>query len=95
MDSPNYRSALDGVVTVFDALGVSYLVAGSVASMAYGIMRTTLDVDVVADLRVEHVRKLAAALAGPYYADLEMIADAVRGFSVVALLSSAGVFDCR
>ncbi|MEO6064110.1 MAG: hypothetical protein ABIQ99_19445 [Thermoflexales bacterium] len=88
MDSPNYRSALDGVVAVFDALGVSYLVAGSVASMAYGVMRTTLDVDVVADLRVEHVRPLAAALSGPYYADLEMIADAVRDrawFNVIHL----------
>ena len=78
MDRPNYRAALDGVVAAFDALGVSYLVAGSVASMAYGVMRTTLDVDVVADLRIEHARPLAAALEGAYYADLEMIDDAVK-----------------
>ena len=78
MDRPNYREALDGVVAAFEAMGVSYLVAGSVASMAYGVMRTTLDVDVVADLRIEHARPLAAALADAYYADAEMIADAVR-----------------
>lgn len=78
MDRPNYREALDGMVAAFEALGVSYLVAGSVASMAYGVMRTTLDVDVVADLREEHIRPLAAALADAYYADVEMIGDAVR-----------------
>jgi hypothetical protein len=78
MDRPYYREALDGVVAAFEAMGVPYFVAGSVASMAYGVMRTTLDVDVVADLRVEHVRPLAAALADAYYADAELIADAVR-----------------
>jgi hypothetical protein len=88
MDRPNYREALDGVVAAFESMGVSYLVAGSVASMAYGVMRTTLDVDVVADLRVEHAQPLAAALADAYYADAEMIADAVReraSFNVIHL----------
>ena len=88
MDRPNYREALDGMVAAFEALGVSYLVAGSVASMAYGVMRTTLDVDVVADLREEHIRPLATALADAYYADVEMIGDAVReraSFNVIHL----------
>lgn len=88
MDKPYYREALDGVVAAFGAMGVSYLVAGSVASMAYGVMRTTMDVDIVADLRQEHVRPLAAALADAYYADVEMIADAVReraSFNVIHL----------
>jgi hypothetical protein len=88
MDRPNYREALDGMVAAFEAMGVPYFVAGSVASMAYGVMRTTLDVDVVADLRPEHAQPLAAALADAYYADAEMIADAVReraSFNVIHL----------
>lgn len=76
MDRPNYRAALDGVVAALDALGVSYLVAGSVASMAYGVMRTTMDVDLVADLRVEHIAPLTASLSGAYYIDPEMIEEA-------------------
>jgi hypothetical protein len=40
---------------LFEALGVRYLIVGSVASAIHGEVRTTLDVDMVAELRDSHV----------------------------------------
>jgi len=43
------------VSAVLERLGVDYLVGGSLASSLHGIPRATLDVDIVADLRMVHV----------------------------------------
>ncbi len=37
------------VTRVFESLGVSYLIGGSLASTLYGMVRTTQDADIVAD----------------------------------------------
>jgi hypothetical protein len=47
---------------IFDRLGVRYCIGGSVASSVYGEVRTTLDVDIVADLEPRHVDALVAAV---------------------------------
>jgi hypothetical protein len=52
-----------------DALGVIWLVGGSVASSILGEPRATSDVDLVADLRGRHVAPLFAALVETYYID--------------------------
>lgn len=70
------RSALDPVADAFEAMGVSYRVGGSVASSAFGIARTTLDVDLVADLRPAHVADFVARVESGYYVDADMIRDA-------------------
>ena len=61
-----------------DALGVPYAIGGSFASALHGVMRATMDADLVADLRMEHVEPLAQALGDAFYADAEMMRDAVR-----------------
>ena len=71
-------AALGPVVDVLMQLGVPYSVGGSVASSAHGIARTTLDVDIVADLRMAHVVPLVTALQSDYYVDLDAAMDAVR-----------------
>ena len=43
-----------------NALGVRYMVTGSVASIAYGQARLTHDVDIVVDIFREHVDRLGA-----------------------------------
>jgi hypothetical protein len=58
------RAALDPVADAFEALGVDYRVGGSVASSALGVARTTLDIDLVADLRAVHVAPLVPARRG-------------------------------
>jgi hypothetical protein len=63
---------------ILDRLGVRYCVGGSVASSVYGEVRTTLDVDVVADLRPEHVEALVAAIESEFHVVPEGVRRAVR-----------------
>ena len=65
------------IAAVFKRLGVPYLIGGSLASSIHGHFRATQDVDVVADLRPEHVTLLVAALEGEFYFDEPAIRDAV------------------
>lgn len=44
-----------------NALGVRYMVSGSVASIAYGEARLTHDVDIVVEILREHIDRLTAA----------------------------------
>lgn len=65
------------VVSVLEELGVPYAIGGSLASSAYGVMRATMDADIVADLQPEHVQPFLAALASDFYADEAAIRDAI------------------
>jgi hypothetical protein len=69
-----------------DALGVRWLVGGSVASSILGLPRATLDIDLVADLRGAHVTALYDALIGDYYVDRDTMRWAVstrRSFNAI------------
>jgi hypothetical protein len=73
-----------------DALGVVWLVGGSVASSLLGEPRATADVDLVADLRLPHVEALVAALVETHYIDGDTVRWAVetrRTFNVIQLAS--------
>ena len=50
------------VTNVFEQLGVSYVIGGSLASPLYGMVRTTQDSDVIAEMRSEHIPTFVAAL---------------------------------
>jgi hypothetical protein len=76
------------VAEVLEGLGVPHLFVGSTASSIYGEPRSTEDVDVVADLRPEHVRPLVSALAGEFYIDEQEAQEAVQrraSFNVIHL----------
>jgi hypothetical protein len=66
------------VTNVFQKLDVPYLIGGSLASTLYGMVRTTQDSDIVAEMRLEHLQPFVTALEGEFYLDEEMIADAIR-----------------
>lgn len=70
--------ALVPVVEALEGLGVAYQIGGSVASSLYGVPRTTMDIDLVADLRPEHVQPLVALLQDQYYISPEAIYEALR-----------------
>jgi hypothetical protein len=89
MDSP--AAAFKRILEVLDRLEIPYFVTDSVASSVYGIARTTLDLDLVADLREDHIPRLVSQLRADFYADPEMMADALkrgRSFNVIHLGSS-------
>lgn len=65
------------VTAVLEELGIRYLIGGSLASTMYGMVRTTQDSDIVAELSVEHVQPFINALQTEFYVDEEMIAEAV------------------
>ncbi len=80
--------ALQPVLEALDRLAIPYYIAGSLASSAYGVPRSTMDVDLVVDIRTEHAPLLASLLARGYYVDENMIADAVThssSFNVIHL----------
>jgi hypothetical protein len=82
------RKAFDPVANAFEALHIEYRVGGSVASSRFGVARTTLDIDVVADIRAEHVDDFVERLAATYYVDGESIREALarqRSFNVIHL----------
>jgi hypothetical protein len=76
--SDDLLAALTPVVEQFDRLGVRYYVGGSAVSSNYGFARSTLDVDLVADLSERHVAALVEGLKADYYVDAQMISDAIE-----------------
>lgn len=66
------------VTQTLEQIGIPYAVGGSLASSLHGVMRSTLDVDIVADMKLEHVRPLVAALAQEFYADDDMMREAIE-----------------
>ena len=67
------------VTQTLETLGIPYAVGGLLASSLHGVMRSTLDVDnIVADMRLEHIQPLVAALSKEFYADDEMMKDAIE-----------------
>jgi hypothetical protein len=67
------------VVQVLERLGIPYMVVGGFAATLYGEPRLTLDVDIVADVKQEHVAPFVAAFPIPsYYVSEEGIQDSIR-----------------
>ncbi len=69
------------VTHALEQIGILYAVGGSLASSVHGVMRSTLDVDIVADMRLEHIPALVATLSKEFYADDEMMKDAINHHS--------------
>jgi hypothetical protein len=78
MNAPEILAVLAPIVEALEELGVAYHIGGSVASSVYGIPRLTIDADLVADLRLEHVRPLVKQLEVEYYIDADAVRDAIR-----------------
>jgi hypothetical protein len=75
---PETVSVLMLVIDVFKQLQIPYLVGGSMASAVYGVARSTLDADMVAEIQLEQVGALVKALGDDFYTDDEMIRDAIH-----------------
>ena len=54
------------VTQVLESLGISYLIGGSLASTLYGMVRTTQDSDIVAEMQIEHLQPFVSALEGEF-----------------------------
>jgi hypothetical protein len=65
------------VIEAFNRLNIPYLVGGSMASAVQGVVRATIDADLVADIRLEQVQQLSEMLKDEFYIDPEMIMNAI------------------
>jgi hypothetical protein len=74
------------VAQVLEELNIPYLVGGSIASSLLGFPRTTNDADIVADIQLDQIPKLFAALKDEFYLDEQTMRMAVlerRSFNVI------------
>lgn len=81
-------AALSPIARTLTWLGVRYYVGGSLASSVRGVPRSSLDVDVAAELLPPHAEPLAAALAREFYVSPERVKDAIaarRSFNAIHL----------
>ena len=67
------------VIEVLENLGIPYMVVGGFAAILYGEPRLTIDVDIVVDMKPEHIKPLVAAFPVPdYYVSEEGIRDSLQ-----------------
>ena len=78
MNPPDIFEVTLKVIKVFEKLNIAYYVGGSLASSAFGIPRTTIDTDIVADIKPGQVSSLEELLKKEFYIDAEMFHDAIR-----------------
>ena len=69
--------ALGLIIHTFKDLQIPYFIGGSVASFAYGITRSTLDADLIVDLKSDHIVPFVRKVEQTYYVDEHMIKSAV------------------
>jgi len=77
-DRPDLSLFLD-ILRTLERIGAPYMIIGGFAATMYGITRTTFDIDIVVDLKEQHIRALAEAYPPPrYYADPEQMRSSIR-----------------
>ncbi len=80
------------VTDILEKLGVPYLIGGSLASTLYGMVRTTQDSDIVAEMQLEHLQPFSAALQAEFYVDEEMITESIQRYSSFNILHRETMF---
>lgn len=80
------------VIDVLEALDVPYVIGGSAASIVHGIVRTTVDSDLLADLKAGHVEPFVAALEDEFYVERQSIHNAIAFRKSFNLIHQATMF---
>jgi hypothetical protein len=87
--------ALARLLEILDRAEIHYYIGGSVASSTHGVPRTTMGVDLVADIKPDQIDELVGALLAEFYADAPMMREALargRSFNLIHY-ASAYKFD--
>lgn len=80
------------VTTLLDQLEIPYVIGGSMASIIHGMLRMTMDVDIVADIQPEHVSLFVTELQDAFYVDEQMIRQAIQRRSSFNLIHLSTAF---
>lgn len=76
------------IAGIFQRFNIDYMIAGSLASSLHGIPRATHDVDIVADIKLQHVEDLIGALKNDFYIDQDLVRKAIKqtsSFNIIHL----------
>jgi hypothetical protein len=80
------------VINTLEHLNIPYMIGGSVAAIAYGEPRLTLDMDVIVKINAEQAKKLSNSFGQEYYVSLDSILDALASHGHFNIIQSeAGV----
>lgn len=77
LNSSDLTLAIKPLLESLAQFSIDYYIGGSVASSAYGLARSTIDVDLVVGLKIQHIKKLVEALKDNYYLDEELLQEAI------------------
>ncbi|PQO29134.1 hypothetical protein C5Y96_15380 [Blastopirellula marina] len=61
--------AVSTIIAALDSLHIPFFIGGSVASSYHGVPRSTIDIDLVADIKEEHAKPFFSQVATEFYAD--------------------------
>jgi len=76
--TPDLSLFLD-ILHTLENIRAPYMLIGAFAGTVYGVTRVTFDIDIVVDLREEHIQALVTAYPLPrYYADPLQMRDSIR-----------------
>ena len=78
MEINELQEAICLFVSTLDTLKIPYYIGGSVASSVFGLPRSTMDVDIIADINKIQVKHLTKKLSDEYYIDGEVILKALE-----------------
>ena len=81
MESANILLVLKPFIKVLDKLSISYYISGSIANSVFGLPRSTMDIDIVADIQSFHISHLIHNLENEFYIDEDMIKEAIDRLS--------------
>jgi len=82
----DFVEAILRIAEILEDLEIPYFVGGSVASSVFGESRSTRDVDLVADIRKEHVEPLLRALKEDFYVPEGILREGVRDRTSFSLM---------
>ncbi len=80
------------VIDAFEKINIPYFIGGSLASALYGSARSTLDADLVADIKPEQVKALVVIFERDFYINEGMILDAIYHQSSFNIIHLASMF---
>ncbi len=69
------------IIRALEEIGAPYMIVGAFGGYAFGISRTTYDIDILVDLRDQDFDKLSQHFPLPrYYADPEMMRSSTESY---------------
>ena len=80
------------VTDVLDSLEIPYVIGGSVASIFHGMVRTTMDADILANIETKHVAPFVTAMQNQFYIDEQSLIQAIERRSSVNLIHLETMF---